>query len=108
MTLTETFGWQDFAACRYGPLDLFFGPDGEQQHVKPAREAEAKRICARCPVRTACLDDALVNGTRFGVFGGTGEDERKTMRENLRRRVRAAERIPPRPGRPGRRRAPDR
>ena len=76
------FGWQNAAACRYGPLDLFFGPEGEQQHEKPAREAEAKKICARCPVRAACLDEAVANGIRFGVFGGTGEDERQAIRRN--------------------------
>jgi WhiB family transcriptional regulator, redox-sensing transcriptional regulator len=92
MTINEAFEWQNAAACRNGPPDVFFGPEGEQQHEKPAREAEAKRICASCLVRAACLDDALANGVRFGVFGGTGEDERRMMRENLRRRVRAAER----------------
>jgi WhiB family transcriptional regulator, redox-sensing transcriptional regulator len=92
MTITEAFTWQNAAACQSGPLGLFFGPEGEQQHEKPAREAEAKKVCARCPVRAACLDDALVNGLRFGVFGGTGEDERRAIRDNLRRRMRAAER----------------
>ena len=41
-------------------------------------------------VRAACLDDALVNGIRFGVFGGTGEDERQAMRRNYVRRPGAA------------------
>ena len=71
------FGWQDAAACRYAPVGLFFGPEGEQWHEKEAREAAAKKVCARCPVRAACLDDAVTNGIRFGVFGGTGEDERR-------------------------------
>jgi WhiB family redox-sensing transcriptional regulator len=84
------FGWQNAAACRYGPLDLFFGPEGEQQHEKPSREAAAKKICARCPVRAACLDDAVTNGIRFGVFGGTGEDERQAIRRTYLRRPGAA------------------
>lgn len=88
----DNLRWQNAAACRYGPLDVFFGREGEQQHEKPAREAAAKAVCARCLVRAACLEDALVNGIRYGVFGGTGEDERRMMRENLRRRTRAAER----------------
>jgi WhiB family transcriptional regulator, redox-sensing transcriptional regulator len=91
MTAIDAFEWQNAAACRNGPLGLFFGLEGEQQHEKPEREAEAKKVCARCMVRAACLDDALVNGIPFGVFGGTGEEERKAMRENLRRRMRAAE-----------------
>ena len=76
----ETFGWQDGAACAGFPLDLFFGPEGEQQHEKPGREAAAKAVCVRCPVRAACLYDAVTNGIRFGVFGGTGEDERQALR----------------------------
>ena len=91
MTMMEAFAWQDAALC-VGLPDLFFGPEGEQQHEKPGREAEAKKVCASCLVRAACLEDALVNGIRFGVFGGTGEDERQALRENLRRRMRAAER----------------
>ena len=81
------FGWQDAAACRYAPLGLFFGPEGEQWHEKEAREAAAKNVCARCPVRAACLDDAVTNGIRFGVFGGTGEDERQAIRRNYVRRA---------------------
>ena len=84
------FGWQDTAACRDAPPDLFFGPEGEQQHQKPAREAEAKTVCARCPVRTACLDYALASGIRFGVFGGTGEDERRLMGRDYMRQLCAA------------------
>ena len=92
MAAIDAFTWQDSAACTGSPFDLFFGPEGEQQHEKPAREAEAKKVCACCLVRTACLEDAIGRGIRFGVFGGTGEDERRVMRENLRRRMRAAER----------------
>jgi len=81
------FGWQDAAACRDEPLDLFFGPEGEQQHQKPAREAAAKAVCVRCPVRAACLEDAVTSGIRFGVFGGTGEDERQAIRRNYVRQL---------------------
>lgn len=43
-------GWDDEAACK-GHGDVFIGP--------AADETEAKRICRRCPVIAACLDDAL-------------------------------------------------
>ena len=88
----DSLSWMDAAACAGLPPSIFFGRESEQQHEKPAREAAAKRVCACCPVRVACLEDALAGGIRFGVFGGTGEDERGRLRENLRRRTRAAER----------------
>jgi WhiB family transcriptional regulator, redox-sensing transcriptional regulator len=88
----DSFTWMDAALCRGLPPGLFFGAESEQQHEKPVREAAAKRVCARCLVRVACLDDALAGEIRFGVFGGTGEDERRLLRDNRRRRIRAAER----------------
>ena len=68
---------------------LFFGPDGEQRPEREVREARAKAVCASCPVRAQCLDDALRNSTKHGVWGGLNEEER--VRERRRRaRTRAA------------------
>jgi WhiB family redox-sensing transcriptional regulator len=39
----------------------------------------AKRICAKCPVREECLEWALQNQERFGVWGGKSERERRAM-----------------------------
>ncbi|MDA8297410.1 MAG: WhiB family transcriptional regulator [Actinomycetota bacterium] len=63
--------WRDRAACRGVPLAVFF----------PASEDdcdEAKAICAGCPARRPCLDDALKNGLQ-GVWGGTSERERRVL-----------------------------
>ncbi|MFI2077013.1 WhiB family transcriptional regulator [Streptomyces triculaminicus] len=68
------------AACVGEDPELFF--EGE-----PAAVGMAKRVCAVCPVRTACLDRALVNGERYGVFGGLTADERRSL---LRKEVLAA------------------
>ena len=38
---------------------------------------EAKRICAACPVRDDCLQYALENDERFGIWGGLSERERR-------------------------------
>jgi WhiB family transcriptional regulator, redox-sensing transcriptional regulator len=69
--------WRDRAACRDADPELFFpitdmGP-GERQAT------EAKAVCARCPVRTDCLDYAVNAGLDHGVFGGTTERERRTL-----------------------------
>jgi WhiB family transcriptional regulator, redox-sensing transcriptional regulator len=36
-----------------------------------------KRICMACPVREECLDYALSNDERFGIWGGLSERERR-------------------------------
>jgi WhiB family redox-sensing transcriptional regulator len=79
------WGWQYDAACRGEDTSLFFAPNYfEKRHQKDAREARAKAICARCPVREACLDYALRIREPHGVWGGLNELER---RQALRRRT---------------------
>jgi WhiB family redox-sensing transcriptional regulator len=49
---------------------------------------KAKAICAVCPVRQTCLEDALAKG-EAGIWGGTTEDERADMRAAANRTVAA-------------------
>jgi WhiB family redox-sensing transcriptional regulator len=61
--------------------DLFFpisqsGP-GHDQLTK------ARTVCARCDVRTRCLEFALSTRQMFGIWGGTTPEERTRL---LRRR----------------------
>ena len=76
--------WRDHAACRDLDPELFF-PVG---NTGPALNAisQAKRVCARCPVRVPCLDWAVTSGQDAGVWGGTTEGERRVLRS---RRARA-------------------
>ena len=67
------------AACKGADPDLFFGPDAEFVTVRQEREAKAKAVCARCPVRAECLEYALDTGEAYGVWGGANEDERRAM-----------------------------
>jgi WhiB family transcriptional regulator, redox-sensing transcriptional regulator len=65
--------WRLAAACRSADPELFFPLSGSGQ----AREqiAEAKVICAGCPVQRQCLEFAL--RTRpHGIWGGLTELER--------------------------------
>ena len=68
----------ELAACRDHDPELFF-PVGAHG---PALEqlAAAKAVCGTCPLRAACLDWALETGQEAGVWGGTGEDDRRAMR----------------------------
>lgn len=47
------------------------------------REKAAKKLCDGCPVRTACLDDALANRIDYGIWGGlTPRERRQIIRRN--------------------------
>ena len=72
--------WQEDAACRGEDTALFFAPNYfEKRAEKDAREALAKAICARCPVREICLDYALGTREPHGVWGGRNEFERRQL-----------------------------
>jgi WhiB family redox-sensing transcriptional regulator len=66
------------AACRSADPGLFFGPDAEFVTARRDRVAQARAICAGCPVRDACLAYALDTG-QYGIWGGADEDERRAM-----------------------------
>jgi WhiB family redox-sensing transcriptional regulator len=65
--------WQDFANCRGADPDLFFPERG-------ASTREAKEVCRGCVVRDDCLEYALQNGEKFGIWGGLSERERRRIR----------------------------
>ncbi|WP_371494104.1 WhiB family transcriptional regulator [Kitasatospora sp. NBC_00374] len=73
------WGWQADAACRELDSALFFHPPGERGGPHDRRDAAAKRVCARCPVRAQCLDYALAAREPYGVWGGLSEDERRVL-----------------------------
>src|SRR5262245_30696129 len=60
------------AACAGEDPDLFF-PDGPRANENTAH---AKAVCARCPVRDACLKWAIDNRQTHGIWGGLDETER--------------------------------
>lgn len=80
--------WLRNAKCAGESLELFYGPDGERQPERDIRETKAKEICAACPVRDLCLDDALIPGStrQHGVRGGMTAEERIAERRNRGRR----------------------
>ena len=82
--------WQDRAACTSTAMLLFFGPDGETQAEREARESEAKAVCASCPVREECLTYALSHSVRYGLWGGLNEAERSLERRRRARKATAA------------------
>ena len=70
-------GWRDEAACAGLDTELFFPVDDRAPSVEPPR-----RVCRACPVRAACLADALSTedpARRFGIVGGTTPAERRSL-----------------------------
>jgi WhiB family redox-sensing transcriptional regulator len=76
----EDRGWQSRANCMGVDPDLFFPERG-------ASTREAKEVCRGCVAREDCLEYALDNGEKFGIWGGMSERERRRLR-----RARAIER----------------
>lgn len=48
--------------------------------------AEAKELCGWCPVRRDCLDFALENALKEGIWGGLTKAERAPLHKNLHKR----------------------
>ena len=65
--------WQERANCLGVDPDLFFPERG-------ASTREAKEVCRGCVVREDCLEYALANGEKFGIWGGLSERERRRIR----------------------------
>lgn len=70
MIQIETLPWASEAKCLQADPETFFPEKGGSTR-------EAKRICAQCEVRVECLEYALANDERFGIWGGLSERERR-------------------------------
>ncbi|WP_327719853.1 WhiB family transcriptional regulator [Streptomyces sp. NBC_00490] len=77
--------WAPRGICRPEDLNLFFARHGQPDRAPSAktraRWAQAKEICAACPVLAECRRDTL--GEEYGVFGGLDEHERYRVRRSL-------------------------
>ena len=73
MMQMEALPWADKAKCLVAEPETFFPEKGGSTR-------EAKRICTGCPVKAECLEYALDNDERFGIWGGLSERERRKLR----------------------------
>ena len=64
--------WRQRAACRGVEPDVFYPVSDEEAE-------EAKAICDECPVRQPCLEYAISNREKDGVWGGATERERRRI-----------------------------
>ncbi|MFD3486316.1 WhiB family transcriptional regulator [Streptomyces sp. NPDC058665] len=81
-TLTDITGrtgqelaWQENALCAQTGPEFFFPAPGSSTR-------EAKQLCGACEGRRECLEYALDNDERFGVWGGMSEKERERLRRS--------------------------
>jgi WhiB family transcriptional regulator, redox-sensing transcriptional regulator len=70
----EELGWQERALCAQTDPEAFFPEKGGSTR-------EAKRVCLTCDVRGECLEYALANDERFGIWGGMSERERRKLKK---------------------------
>jgi WhiB family redox-sensing transcriptional regulator len=69
----NALAWQSDALCAQTDPEAFFPEKGGSTR-------DAKKICTSCEVRAQCLEYALQNDERFGIWGGLSERERRKLR----------------------------
>jgi WhiB family redox-sensing transcriptional regulator len=68
--------WQERALCAQTDPEAFFPEKGGSTR-------EAKKVCTQCEVRSECLEYALANDERFGIWGGLSERERRKLKRRV-------------------------
>lgn len=71
-----TMSWQERALCAQTDPEAFFPEKGGSTR-------EAKKVCTSCDVRSECLEYALANDERFGIWGGLSERERRKLKRQV-------------------------
>ena len=66
--------WQERSLCAQTDPEAFFPEKGGSTR-------EAKKVCISCEVRSECLEYALANDERFGIWGGLSERERRKLKK---------------------------
>ena len=70
----EELAWQERALCAQTDPEAFFPEKGGSTR-------EAKKVCLSCEVRVECLEYALTQDERFGIWGGLSERERRRLKK---------------------------
>ncbi len=70
----SALSWQERSLCAQTDPEAFFPEKGGSTR-------EAKRVCVGCEVRSECLEYALANDERFGIWGGLSERERRKLKK---------------------------
>jgi WhiB family redox-sensing transcriptional regulator len=64
--------WHALGACATADPDSWY-----PEQDKPSKAV--LRVCAGCPVRDLCLDQAITDDEQHGIWGGLNPAERRTL-----------------------------
>ena len=70
----DDLAWQDKGLCAQTDPEAFWPEKGGSTR-------EAKRVCLMCEVRDMCLQYALDNDERQGIWGGMSDSERQKLKK---------------------------
>lgn len=81
--VNKQFQFMEDAACRGMGPELFFLDEDEKgaNHIKLA---QARTVCFTCKVNKECLDFAMDNNIKSGIWAGTTPLQRKALRRERR------------------------
>lgn len=68
--------WMNDGLCAQTDPEAFFPEKGGSTR-------EAKSVCSRCTVQAECLDYAIENNERFGIYGGLSDRERRKLQRQI-------------------------
>jgi WhiB family redox-sensing transcriptional regulator len=69
----DNSNWRRRATCRGMDPEVFYPETPEQDEI-------ALLVCAACPVREACLEDAMRRNETLGTVGGMTWQQRRSYR----------------------------
>jgi WhiB family redox-sensing transcriptional regulator len=72
----DASAWQASALCAQTDPEAFFPEKGGSTR-------EAKGVCKVCEVKKECLEYALANDERYGIWGGLSERERRKLKRRV-------------------------
>lgn len=88
-TPLDDLDWLYEAACHGMDSRLFFLPDYDDgTHDQDERTLPGRLVCQTCPVREPCLEYALANRERHGIWGGLTTQERRRLAQRRRYAIR--------------------
>lgn len=65
----SSYDWREDAACNGAVTEIFYPEKGESHR-------EAKEMCLGCRVVERCLEEALDNNEKFGIWGNMSPKQR--------------------------------